>query len=146
MGDALDGRLSGLLAEWERPHCSGESLESDLHSIRLAFPVASRRWVRVQVRRRDWNSKKVLVEEQRYESVSEQCPESEASSLMSSDAENGVPGSVTDSQSLSTFGTSFVKDEDDPFAWVQRLQHVPDKASGPGSCCHLRCRADEKGS
>ena len=94
------------------------------------------------MRRRDWNSKKVLVEEQRYESVSEQCPESEASSLMSSDAENGGPGSVTDSQNLSTFGSSFVKDEDDPFAWVQRLQHVPDKASGPVSYCHPSCSAD----
>ena len=72
----------------------------------------------MQVRRRD-KSKKVIVEEKRYESVD---PGSKSGLP---DLDSGVLDTF---QPDSDFGSSSLSsDSSDEFSWVQRLQNVPDK-------------------
>lgn len=72
------------------------------------------------------SSKKVLVEEQRYGSVDG--GESTAQlGMAAEDAELLSPGSLS-RQSSGSFSSSLASD-DDPYAWVKRLQNVPDKVA-----------------
>ncbi|KAK9810495.1 hypothetical protein WJX72_011751 [[Myrmecia] bisecta] len=93
----------------------------------------------VQVRRRDTQNKKVIVEERRYDTAEEPSPAIEPAIALPPVTTMGnivaaVVMPVEDASPLangavvppSGFGSSFV-DEDDPYAWAQRLREIPDK-------------------
>lgn len=75
----------------------------------------------MQVRKRD-KSKKVIVEEKKYDYV-------DNSSSSSSATPFDVEAESYDSfqPSTSDFSSSTNIDPNDEFSWVQRLQHIPDK-------------------
>ena len=88
--------------------------------------------VACQVRRRDSNSKKVLVEERRYEHIVEDATDADVTPGPGSSSSSHVDTayvegeSPSSSSSTTSFGSTFSQD-DDPFAWAQRLRDVPDK-------------------
>lgn len=109
----------------------------------------------VQVRRRDTESREVMIEERRYDKADqESAPMSsqsarEAASVFSSMAESldlvaGDEAALPAALPLQTlgggFGSSFADDEasDNPYAWAQRLRDIPDKV-GYAATWSLRC-------
>ena len=98
-----------------------------------------------QVRRRDTESREVMIEERRYDKAGqESAPVSsqsarEAANVFSNMAESldlvaGDEAASPSALPLQTlgggFGSSFADDEasDNPYAWAQRLRDIPDKA------------------
>jgi len=69
------------------------------------------------------NTKKVIVEECRYDSVQSESKDSSSDS----DTLGGFDVSPASQPSSPSFGTSFAGDSKDQYAWVKRMQHIPDK-------------------
>ena len=109
-------------------------------------------WDHMQVRRRDTESREVMIEERRYDKAGQECgPTAGNSSLrdsgstimdsldLGSAADEPASPSGLPLQSLGGgFGSSFADDEasDNPYAWAQRLREIPDKV-----CVSLQCLA-----
>lgn len=77
----------------------------------------------VQVRRRDLHTKKVIVEECGYDSIQSEIKEGSSDS----NTLGGFNASPAPQPSSPNFGTSFAGDPNDQYAWVNRMQHIPDK-------------------
>lgn len=95
-----------------------------MSNLQIALPKAIGLEM-VQIRRRD-KSSKVIVEERKYETVeAATTANARASSSPNMDSELAdrfQPGNQE-------FAGSLGSDSSDEFSWVQRLQHIPDKAS-----------------
>jgi hypothetical protein len=77
----------------------------------------------LQVRRRDLHTKKVIVEECGYDSIQSEIKEGSSDS----NTLGGFNASPAPQPSSPNFGTSFAGDPNDQYAWVNRMQHIPDK-------------------
>ena len=126
-------------------HAAGLRLMCHLMSIESPGRGESPRML--QVRRRDMESKDVMIEERRYDKAG---PESAPASSQSAYDGSGASSSAADSLDLGGaddmgtpsllplqtvgggFGNSFADDDasDNPYAWAQRLREIPDKVRG----------------
>ena len=108
-----------------------------------------------QVRRRDTESREVMIEERRYDKAGqESAPVSnqrEVANVFSSMADSSEPGAGDEAALPSAlplqtlgggFGSSFADDEasDNPYAWAQRLRDIPDKVRSSGKPGPLELR------
>jgi hypothetical protein len=105
----------------------------------------------LQVRRRDLDSKEVMIEERRYDKAGPEGAPAASSQSAQHDAGSSASSSVADSLDLGGaedvgtppsllplqtlgggFGNSFADDDasDNPYAWAQRLREIPDKVRG----------------
>lgn len=84
-----------------------------------------------QVRKRDSQTRKVVVVETRYEAEGELSPATAdlgglSASLSSMETVEGSEDLATLAGSGASFGRSY-EDSDDPYAWAQRLRDIPNK-------------------
>lgn len=77
-----------------------------------------------QVRRRDLHTKKVVVEECRYDNIQSGSSEGAPGS---SKPDEGFVSEASQRSSSPGFSSSFAEDPHDQYAWVNRMQHIPDK-------------------